>query len=268
MHDSPAKSFWDSLLSLFLPFEIAGGLGAVVTFVLWFVGLPAPVLYITGTLAFASVSIGLIGQVKHSREQPVISSGSVVPPVELPRSRKLRPQSNLCFLGIEYVNLYLDENEIYWEIRRATTRQVEPSYCAVLRFGNEPIAGRPGQPIRRLRAKLIFRDLRTGQEFPSVERGTWAHEKYNAIDLEVGDSRLLIVGFGLPYGFTNPEFVFTVSNTRYAENSEGEHIVHKIDSPRLAVDVRLIAGDGGYVVYDDSFELCTTPRIVLTTKTK
>jgi hypothetical protein len=37
MHDSPAKSFWDSLLSLFLPFEIAGGLGAMVTFVLWFV---------------------------------------------------------------------------------------------------------------------------------------------------------------------------------------------------------------------------------------
>lgn len=148
-------------------------------------------------------------------------------------------------------------------MRREMTRQVQPSYSVVLRFSNEPVEGRAGQPIRDLRAQLTFRDAKTGQKFPPVDRALWVREKYNAITLEVGDSTLVLIGFGLPVTHRNPEFVFIVSNTHHAGNPNGVNIVHKIDSPRLEVDVRLVAGNAGQVFYRGSFDLITSPRLLL-----
>ena len=212
--------------------------------------------------------IGIVGHVLFSGGESLTSLGSLLPSPELsPHRKKFRPQSNLTFVGIAHLNLYVDENDTYWEIRRGTPRQVQPSYSAVLRFSNEAIAGRAGQPIRNLRAKLTFRDAETGKEFPTVDRALWVKEKYNAITLEVDDSRLLLIGFALPPPHTNPPFVFVISNNYYEGNTDGTHVVHQIVSSRVVVDVRLVAGNSGIILYEGSFQLDTTPRLILSERT-
>jgi hypothetical protein len=243
----------------------------ILTVVSWITDIiPMPLVWGLAGFAGAFSVIGIVGQVLVSGGQGLTTIGSLVPARQggSRRNNKPIPKSNLTFLGVEYVNLYVDENDVYWEIRRGGNRQDQPSFSAVLRFGNEPITGHPGQPIRGLRASLTFRDAKTGRSYPPIDRGAWAREKYNAINLEVGDSRLLIVGFGMPPGYKNPGFVFAVSNNSYAESNPrpGDLVVHKIDSPRLEVDVRLVAGDAGLILYEDSFELCTEPQLAFYAK--
>jgi hypothetical protein len=235
----------------------------------WFTGIiPAWFALVVVGFAAALTIIGIAGHIFVSGGQPLTSLGSLLPNPELSSQRKkFRPQSNLTFVGIEYVDLYVDENDVYWEIRRGKPRQVQPSYSVVLRFSNEPVAGQAGQPIRGLRAKLTFRDAETGQEFPAIDRALWVQEKYNAITLEVGDSRLLLIGFGLPRSHQNPPFVLVVSNNYYEGRTDGAHLVRQLVSSRIEVDVRLVAGNGGYVFYEGAFELRTTPRLVLNART-
>jgi hypothetical protein len=264
MSESP-RSLWDSILSLFKPFEIAGGIAAVVTAFLWFIGLPAPVLYVGFTLAFSFMTIGLIGHVKYARDEPLVTLGNInpTPASRPPVPQRVAPRSNLALLGIRHGQFFVDENHRFWEIRAPGA---EALYCAVLLFGNEPIPNQAGQIIRNLRARLRYAG-RKPDDITLVDRGAWVREEYNFIDLQVGDSRSLIVAWGLSANEARDgyRFGFAIQNNHNAVGNFHEPTMWELsDHDTVSVNVQLVAGDGGYLMYEGTFNLQIYPHLVLT----
>jgi len=262
------KTLIDSILSLFKPFEIAGGVGAFVTIILWIIGLPSPVLLVGGAVSLTLFSVGIVGHVKRDRERGLQTLGRLS---EITRRRKLRPQSNLRLVHIEHQKLYLDDRDTYWEVQH-NPKGSDPNYCALLRFSNDARSGQPGQPIKRLRARLVFRNPESGFEYAPIDRGAWVREEYNTFTLEVGNSRLLVIARGFPPNvprvpnIDTPWWVFIPINNHYSSDNYGKMFFQRMRDKNLEVDVQILAGDGGYVIYEGMFNLQTNPHLILTAR--
>lgn len=265
MSEIPESPFWDAITSLAKVCDLLGGAALLVTFLLWFAGLSAPVLLVAGAIGVTLISVGIAGHVKMSREQRFLTLGTISPSTQ---RRKPRPQTNLRFAGIEHQTLYVDDHDTFWEVPRQAG--ATPSYCALLRFSNHPVAGRPGQRIRGLRARIVYRNPENGFEHAPVDRGAWVREEYNSFTLEVGDSRLLVVGWGFPPNvprvpnIPTPWLAFIPINNHYSQENYGDIFFLKLSERNVEVDVQLLAGDGGYVMYEGRFNLQTDPFLLLT----
>jgi hypothetical protein len=137
------------------------------------------------------------------------------------KRRKLPKRSNLVLLKTEYLTVFSDDRDVYWEIKRI--QNSSHMYCVALRFGNEPIAGQSGQPIRSLRANIAFR-IPGKHDYAPIDRGIWVREPFNQIDLAVGDSRLLIIAMGIPptIPVAGPRTAFGISSNHYSEANYGD----------------------------------------------
>lgn len=268
MSESSKTSFWNSLLELFRPFEVAAGVAGIVTIVLWILSLPTLVLAIGGTVAFTLASVGVIGQVRHSRAEKFLSLGTLTNA----QRKKLRPRSNLTFLGIDHLDLHFDEKDTLWEVRHQ--QHGIPSYCAVLRFANKSLPGTPGQPIKKLRASLTFRNLENGFEYAPIDRGAWVREEFNTFTLGVGDSRSLVIARGFPPHIprrTDVEvdwWIWPLINNHHSKDNYGKVFFQKLKTTKAEVEVVVIAGDAGLVLYSETFIVQGEPHLYLTPKSK
>jgi hypothetical protein len=178
------------------------------------------------------------------------------------RKPKGRKRSNLQFRGIEYPNLFL-QNDVFREAPHADSDSVEiyPYPCAVLRFCNEFMRGKPGQPIKGLRAVLQFRSTNR-HTYPPIDRGTWVRERYNSIDLAVGSCRTLVVVWRSQPAIK--PFAFAPVDHHYSDNAYDRMYFMPLKQLPVEVDVSLIAGEGGYVLYAGAFRVDIEPELRLT----
>lgn len=63
------------MLAAFRPFEAISGVAAMFWFLFWIWGLPAPVLYVAGTVAVVCLCIGIAGHVKAMSERRTLGLG-------------------------------------------------------------------------------------------------------------------------------------------------------------------------------------------------
>jgi hypothetical protein len=271
LSESSKTSVWNSLLELFRPFEVAAGIAGIVTILLWFLSLPTIVLAIGGTVVVTLASVGIIGHVRHSRTEKLLSLGTLTNG----QRKKLRPRSNLALLSVDYLDLHFDENGTLWEARQDMQGSLDvPSYCAVLRFANKPIAGAPGQPIKKLRASLAFRNLENGYEYAPIDRGAWVREEFNTFTLEVGDSRALVIARGFPPHIPRrPDvevswWIWPVINNHYSKENYGKVFFQRLKTAKAEVEVVVIAGDAGLVLYSETFIVQGEPHLEVILKPK
>ena len=169
---------------------------------------------------------------------------------------KPRKRSNLQLRGVECPELFLDRNEIFQEAKHDDGMLA--LHCAVLRFCNEPIVGQAGQPLKGLRAMLHFRNS-NGHTYAPIDRAPWVRERYNSIDLEVGSCRMLVIAWR-----GNKTNALTAADHHYSDKAYDRAEFLLLEGLPVEVDVTLIAGDGGYVMYKGSFRLDVEPELQLT----
>lgn len=99
---------------------------------------------IAGAIFFLGLGGSLVGFIGHqavSSRQSFVALGDLRSEEPKPLPSKPLPRSNLQLAGIEHLNLWADDDEVYWEIQKDGGRQEYPSYSALLRFSNEPVLG-------------------------------------------------------------------------------------------------------------------------------
>lgn len=172
---------------------------------------------------------------------------------------KPRKRSNLQPPKIEYRTLFLSENDIFWEAKESD--EMIPYHCAVLRFCNKAVAGQAGQSIEGLRASLQVRGT-DEHEYAPIDRGAWVRERYNSIDLAVGSCRMLVIVWRTVPG--TKAFAFAPADNHYSDKVYDRAYFMKLDHLPAEVDVSLIAGDGGYVMYEGTYRVDIEPDLRLT----
>jgi hypothetical protein len=171
---------------------------------------------------------------------------------------KARKKSNLTFRGIEHPKLFL-ENDIFWEAPHADDIYAYP--CAVLRYCNEFEPGQPGQTIKKLRAVLQFRST-NGHSYPPIDHGTWVRERYNSIDLAVGSCRMLVIVWRSQPAIK--PFAFAPVDHHYSDKAYDRMYFMPLKEVPVEVEVSLLAGDGGYLMDQRTFQIEIDPELRLT----
>jgi len=263
--ESHETSIWRWLAINSYAVDVVGAAGLLIGGLLKLLTLPfGIVVFVTG-VSVGVLCIGIVAGVVNTKS--VVTLGSLVPDKSQTK-KKPRPRTNLILRNIEIQNLYDDGKDGLIEVNLDGQRH--PKYCVCLRFANEPVPGQPGQRIRRIRARLIYRA--SGGEYAPIDRGMWVREEFNAFDLEVGDSRCLVVAVGFPpvlwltESVTGPWSAFAPGNNHDSPDHYDAPVFMGLEHEHLDVHVLLLAGDGGHVLYDATFDLATKPELALVPK--